>query len=247
MEANPLSVCRVAAGWLTAVLLLAAGSAGAGTWTGTLSDGSVLKVDPETRRATRLYGGGAAPLWDGTHRLEDGSVVIVRDGQAVPSESMIDAWRAEPGAEPTMRERYCEQLVRKVCGFDDECGQSQPCVLAHQLLRIERDEQRRVPLGSGPYPQTAGSGDCLEALGNPAFPACGTAPAARDASECRALVDRVCGKDGRCGSSPACDPARQLLELETEERLESADPSARTSMGAECERAMENAFFTPCE
>lgn len=247
MRANALSVCRVTAGCLAAVLVLAAGSAGSGTWTGTLPDGSVLQVDPETRRATRLYGGGAAPLWDGAHRLEDGSVVIVRDGQAVPSESMIDAWRAEPGAEPAMRERYCEQLVRKVCGFNEECGQAQPCVLARQLLRIEREEQRRAPLGSGPYPQTPGTGECLEALGNPAFPACGSAPAGRDASECRALVDRVCGADGRCQSSPACDPARQLLQMETEERMESADPAARSATGAECERAMQNAFFAPCQ
>jgi len=229
------------------MLALAVGAAYAGTWSGTLHDGSTLQVDPETRRATRVYGGGAAPLWDGTHRLQDGSVVIVRGGQAVPSAAMIDAWRAEPGAEPAMRDRYCEQLVRKVCGFGEECGQSEPCVLARQLLRMERDEQRRAPLGSGPYPQTPASGDCLGALSSERFPACAAAPAARNASACRALVERVCGEDGRCNASPACDPARQLLQLETEERLESADPSARTTMGVECEQAMHNAFFTPCE
>lgn len=247
MGPHTLVPSRLVAGGLAALLALATLPVVGGSWTGTLNDGSVLKVDPDTHRATRFYEGGTAPLWDGVHRLQDGSVVIVRDGQAVPSESMIDAWRGEPGSEPTMRERYCEQLVRKVCGFNDECGQAQPCVLARQLLRIEREEQRRAPLGSGPYPQTPGTGDCLEALGNPAFPACASAPAGRNASECRALVDRVCGADGRCQSSPACDPARQLLQMETEERLESADPSARTVTGVECERAMQNAFFAPCQ
>ncbi len=186
-------------------------------------------------------------MWDGTHRLEDGSVVIVRDGQAVPTEGMINTWVAESGSEPTMRERHCEQLVRKVCGFHDECATARPCALANQLLRMEREEQRRAPVGSGSFPQTESSSECLSAMSNPAFPVCkASVPEAKE-TPCRKLVDRVCGKDGRCLASPACDPARQLLKMETEERLESADPDAKTGMGVECEKVRDNAFFKPCE
>jgi len=229
------------------VPILVAQAAVGGAWTGTLHDGSVLKVDPETRRPMRYDNGGTVLLWDGTHRLEDGSVVIVRDGAIVPTEGMLESWTAEPGAEPHMRGRYCEQLVRKTCGFNDECARGQPCVLARQLLRMEREEQRRAPFDSGLYPNTASTSECLDAMANAAFPACrDSKPDARE-TPCSKLVERVCGKDGRCASSPACDPARQLMQMETEERLESVDPDARTSTGAECEKMGDNAFFKPCD
>lgn len=186
-------------------------------------------------------------MWDGTHQLEDGSVVIVRDGQVVPTEGMINTWAAEPGAEPTMREHHCEQLVRKVCGFNNECSASRPCVLANQLLRMEREEQRHAPPGSGPFPQTETSKECLNAMSNPVFPACRTSVPKAKETPCKKLVDLVCGDDDRCAGGPACDPARQLLQMETEERLESANPEAKTGMGVECEKAKENAFFKPCE
>jgi len=229
------------------LILVATGQAQAGTWTGTLHDGSVLQVDPETHRPMRYYEGGTAPMWDGTHQLEDGSVVIVRDGQVVPTEGMINTWTAQPGSEPKMRERHCERLVRKVCGFHNECATAQPCVLANQLLRMEREQQRSAPIGSGPFPQTESSSECLEAFTNPNFPACGSSVPETRETACRKLIDLVCGEDGRCAESPGCDPARQLLQMENEERLESADPDARTPTGAECEKARENAFFKPCE
>jgi len=228
-------------------LLLSTAQVRAGSWTSSLQDGSVLKVDPDSRRATRYYNGGVAPLWDGTHRLEDGSVVIVRDGQAVPTESMLNSWAAEPGSEPRMRERYCDQLVRKVCGFQNECGRSQPCVLARQLLNMEHEQQRRAPMGSGPAPHTVSTGECQDALSSPAFPACtASVPKSRD-TDCKKLVDQVCGATGQCASSAACDPARQLLQMENQERLESLDPEAKTPTGAECEKAMGNAFFKRCQ
>jgi hypothetical protein len=237
------------AGALVVLVLLvtATGPAISGSWTGTLQDGSVLKVDPNTRRPLRYYDGGAAPLWDGTHRLENGSVVIVRDGTIVPTEGMLDTWAGEAGSEPRMRERYCEQLVRKVCGFHDECASSKPCALARQLLRIEGEEQRRAPPGSGAFPATPSTNECLDALGNAAFPACKASLPDRRATACNKLIDRVCGKDNRCAQTPACDAARQLLRLETEERLESADPDAQTPMGSECDKARNNPFFEVCD
>lgn len=242
------STHSVVAFWLLglSLWLVASGSAAAGSWTGTLNDGSVIKVDPTTHRAMRYYNGGVAPLWNGTHRLEDGSVVIVRDGQAVPTQEMMGVWAAEPGAEPEMRERYCTQLVRKVCGFHGECGRAQACVLANQLLRMEGEEQRREPPGAGAHPQTEASSQCVDALSNPAFPVCAAAAPGSKETTCSKLVKRVCGDGNECVGSPACNPARQLLHMETEERLESADPDAKTPMGVECEKAMGNAFFKPC-
>jgi len=231
---------------LAVPLVLASGQAVAGSWTGTLHDGSVLKVDPGSHRAMRYYNGGVAPLWDGTHRLEDGSVVIVRDGQVVPTETMMNSWAGEPGSEPALSDRYCDQLVRKVCGFHDECSPSQPCALARQLLGIEREQLHRVPIGAGPRPYTPSSGECRAALASPAFPACGASvPDARQTA-CKKLVDKVCGAADECSMGKACNPARQLLQMESDERLQSADPEAVTPTGSECEKAMDNAFFEPC-
>lgn len=229
------------------ILLLTTGKVQAGTWTGALQDGSVLQVDPGSRRAMRYYNGGAAPMWDGTHRLDDGTVVIVRDGQAVPTESMMSTWAAEPGAELRMRERYCDQLVRKSCGFQDECFRAQPCVLARQLLNMEREQQRRAPAGSGPWPQTESSGECRYALSDPSFPACVASVPTATETACKKLVVTVCGSAGQCNSAPACGPARQLLQMENGERLQSADPAAVTPTGAQCEKALDNAFFKPCQ
>jgi hypothetical protein len=219
----------------------------AGTWTGTLQDGSVIKVDPDSQRAMRYYNGGVAPLWSGTHRLEDGSVVIVRDGQIVPTESMMESWAGEPGSEPTLSERYCDQLVRKVCGFHNECSRSHPCVLARQLLGMEREQLRRVPVGGEPWPQTPSSSECRDALASSTFTACAASEPEARQTVCKKLVDRVCGPSGECSTSKACDPARQLLQMESDERLQSADPEAVTPTGAECEKAMTNAFFEPCQ
>jgi len=237
-------------GWvsLLAVCLLSApfGPVRAASWTDTLQDGSVLKVDPNSHRAMRYYKGDVVLLWDGAHRLEDGSVVIVRDGQAVPTESMIRHWQAEPGSEPSLHTRFCDQLVRKVCGFRDECSQSQPCVLARQLLGLERAQQRQAPIGAGARPQTPSGDECRDALSNPSFPVCSASTPGSEQTACRKLVDRVCGEADQCAAGRACGPARQLLRMESDERPESADPQALTPTGAECEKAMDNAFFEPC-
>jgi hypothetical protein len=112
---------------------------------------------------------------------------------------------------------------------------------------VEREQQRRAPMGSGPRPQTESSGECRDALANPAFPACAASVPEIKETACKKLVDRVCGDAGQCSAGMACGPARQLLQMENEERLQSADPDARTPTGAECEKAMDNAFFKPCE
>lgn len=229
--------------FLLLLFVIGSGQAQAGSWTGTLQDGSVIRVDPGSHRAMRYYDGGVTPMWEGTHRLEDGSVIIVRDGQAVPTESMIEHWDAEPRFDPSLRERYCEQLVRKVCGFRDECARVSHCLTARRMRSEERATATRAPLD--PPLQTAASEACREALESPDFPAC--APTGVQPSACRRLVDRVCGDRDQCKEAKACGPARQLLQLESEERLESADPDVRTPTGEECEKAMNNPFFEPCK
>jgi len=237
--------------WLNVIVLLAfifiSGPSRGESWTGTLNDGSVLKVDPGSRRPMRYYDGGVAPLWNGTHRLENGSVVIVRDGQVVPTESMMNTWTGEPGSEPEMQAHFCDQLVRKACGFENECATAKPCALARQLLRLERSEQRNAPPGAGSWPQTPSGGECQAARSSSAFPPCTVLTPKTGQTPCGKLVERVCGASGECNKGKACDPARQLLQMETEERMQSADPKAVTPTGSECNKAMTNAFFEPCK
>jgi hypothetical protein len=204
----------------------------AGSWSGTLPDGSQLRVDPDTRRAVRDQGGAARPMWDGVHRLDDGSVVIIRDGTAVPTRQMMETWQGGPEAAAAQPGGECERLVQRVCGPDDGCAKAAPCASARKL--------RDAAAGT----TGAGQDACIQALSDPAYPVCAAvAPGAR-ATDCSRLVERVCGADGRCDKSPACDPARQLLGMESEERT--GDPKALTATGDQCRQAMTNPFFKPC-
>lgn len=206
-------------------------------WSGTMPDGSQLRVDPGTRRALRDQGGATRPMWDGVHRLDDGSVVIIRDGTAVPTRQMMETWQGGPEAGATQPGGECERLVQRVCGPDDGCGQAAPCVSARKL----RDEAARPgPEGAAGVGQQA----CVQALSDPAYPVCTAVAPGTKATDCTRLVERVCGADGRCDKSPACDPARQLLGMESEERT--GDPRAITATGDQCRQAMTNPFFQPC-
>lgn len=232
---------------MTMPLFLLWGVAWGETWTGTLHDGSVIRVDPQTHKPMRHFGGGVAPLWNGVHRMEDGSVVIVREGEVVPTEGMIEAWGATGAPQKAFEHRYCDQLVRKTCGFHQECAVDQPCVVARQLLRMETDERRRAPIGAGVQPQTEASLRCQESLfDNDAFPVCGRARPNERETPCRALAEQVCGKENQCATAPACDPARQLLKMELDERLISSDPDSPTPTGLQCEAAQGRYFFAPC-
>lgn len=230
------------------LVLAVSGAAWGESWTGTLRDGSLIRVDPETRRPMRYYEGGVAPLWNGVHQLDDGSVVTVREGEAVPSESMMRAWRGAATPPAAFAERYCDQLVRKACGFHQECAVDQPCVLARQLLRMESDERRRAHIADGAHPTTESSLRCQESLPNDgSFPVCAKARPTDKETPCRALVERVCGASNQCAKAPACDPAHQLLKMELDERLVSANPDAATPTGLQCEEVKDNEFFAPCQ
>jgi hypothetical protein len=186
-------------------------------------------------------------MWDGVHRLDDGSVVIIRGGTAVPTESMLRSWEGGAPTVDQLEGRPCEQLERRVCGPSNECRATAACLSARSLLNAEREAQRRAPIGAGARPETAAAADCAAALKDPKFPRCGGNIANAGPSPCQTLVDRVCGADGRCQGGTACPPARQLLDQETHEQESISRPDAMTPSGAQCREALGNTFFAPCE
>ena len=186
-------------------------------------------------------------MWDGVHRLDDGTAVIIRDGIAIPTQQMYEAWSEGRRPDPMFEARYCDQLVRKTCGFDNACNNSASCMRARTMLADEGREQRDQPLTAGSYPLTGTSELCRAALTDPAFAICSSLEAQIGDSRCRDLVDKVCGKQGACADAQACSAARQLLSMETEERLTNEDPGALSLTGRQCLEAMGNTFFTACE
>ena len=215
----------------------------ADTWQGNLKGGGVVQIDPVTRKPTVYYNGGASLLWDGAHEMADGSVITIRDGVAVPDEAMYSTWSREAPRELADQAPACEKLVRKVCGFHSECSSGRPCYLARQLSRLEKSEMGGTPAG-GTAPSTT---ECEKGLSDPAmFPSCDKA-AEKKVTPCIKLVAKVCGDQGQCSAATACEPARQLLVMEREERLESKDPDAVTDSGMQCKEALGNSFFKPCK
>ena len=142
-----------------------------------LQNGSSVTVDPATKRATITRGGVTAPLYDGTHRTEDGNILIIRKGIAtiprdIPSppprkpEFAAEQWEGAPivGYSP------CEKLVRKVCGKTNRCAQAESCKLAWQLLNMETEERQESGSRSR---MTFTSGQCIEVTPDTElFPAC---------------------------------------------------------------------------
>ena len=234
-----------------ACLCSAVPNAAAQAWRGELQSGGEIVVEPGTHRALRQDNGSSRQLWDGVHRLQDGSTVTVRDGVAVPTEDMYRAWRGTVAPQPVYAEDWCKQLVRKTCGFDDACDHAAACLHARSLFAEAQRERReqRIVQGAGAVADRAPKATslrCREALSEPEFPACEHLARGGD-SRCQALVTRVCGADNACADTQACDAARQLRALETEERLSLEDPGALSGAGRQCLEAMDNDFFTPCE
>jgi hypothetical protein len=129
------------------VLLLQAHSVLAAERNFNLQGGAAVTVDPDTNRATVTRDGVTTPLWDGAHRMEDGSILIINRGVAVPNKDILEPEQLPPpeiegweGA-PIVGYSPCEKLVRRVCGKEDQCGQVEGCILARQLLDMEKDER----------------------------------------------------------------------------------------------------------
>jgi hypothetical protein len=138
----------------------------AADWSSGLQGGGTVTVDPDTRRATITRDGVSSPLWNGVHRLQDGSAMIVNDGEVVTGAS-VDRPRQLPPPEPSDWEGMpiagyspCEQLSHRVCGLHNECATAESCKLAQQLLSMERDERSKAEDGSR---MTYTSGQCVKA------------------------------------------------------------------------------------
>ena len=161
--------------YLLQLLTPAAAMAADETWQ--LEGGGSVTIDPDTKRATLNRDGVATPMYDGTHRTQDGEVLIIRQGITTiphvipesprpPEEVPAEQWEGAPivGYSP------CEKLVRRVCGKQDQCAQAGGCRLARQLLDME-DEERTT--ASSRSRMTFTSGQCMES-GDDAelFPIC---------------------------------------------------------------------------
>jgi len=208
-------------------------------WVGELMDGSEIRVDADSHRAFRTDAGREARAWDGVHRLQDGTTVIVKDGIAVPTREMYSAW--EEDAADAIDRPWCERLVEKSCGTSGTCSQSPGCERARALLATERSARRE---GGEDWLEALSA--CRQGLSDAAFSVCGAGSDLGVAQSCRALVQKVCGVDDACRGSQPCDAARQLLALELEERTARGGGMGQTQVGAQCQEALGNAFFAPC-
>ena len=241
-------------------------------WSAPLVGGGEVRVDPRTNRATVLRGGVETQLWDGSHRLQDGSTLIIRSGQAVPNAAILGSRRLPGQPERPRAEQWvgvpivgyspCERLVRRVCGLSQECSSVQACEPARQLLGMEQQERKA---NDNRNYMTHASGQCQEADQDKAFfVSCGQAipgqavlspgqtgevAGHRPPSACELLVDKVCGLQGGCSAQTACHAAQQLLQMARET---SVDQGGGTGSGVnptepQCVEALSDAgFFKPC-
>jgi hypothetical protein len=149
-----------------AVLVWPLAVAQATEWSTRLQDGSRVTVDPNTNRATVTREGVTTQLWDGTHRTQDGSILIIRRGTAVPNEPVMEMRQLAP-PEPEDWEGFpiagyspCEELVRHVCGKQNQCADAEACNPARQLLKMEDEERDASRFHSR---MTYTSGQCKKA------------------------------------------------------------------------------------
>ena len=216
-------------------------------WTGGMEDGSVVRIDPDSNQATRYSGEGAIQLWDGVHRMQDGSTVTVKDG-VVTSRSAGDQRTPQFAPAPTdpgLTPSACVALVVKVCGFNGECRDDPACSPARQLMELEKSEAWQSK-GAGPNQTTA---QCLNAMENEAFFSPCSA-SAKDAAPtaCDRLVERACGADQQCAQTPDCLEAQQFQRMEQREQARNRHPEKLTPASEHCEeilRANKTAGF--CE
>ncbi|HXK57536.1 MAG: hypothetical protein KDI74_03595 [Gammaproteobacteria bacterium] len=218
------------------------------SWTGGLEGGGVVSVDPRTNKATVYTGKGSTQLWDGTHRLNDGSVIIVHDGIVTSGTGSAASPASAPNAsdEPAapLASSVCVELVIKVCGFSGECRDDPGCSPARQLMQLEKDEAWQTQ-SKGP---NSTSLQCRKALENEQFfTRCMVTQPIDTPTACQRLVANVCGSENQCAGAPACEPAQQLLAMETQERLASRSPDAPTYTSKKCEESFDKSdFFVAC-
>lgn len=126
----------LAVGTLAMLALALPLPAAAASWSGKLENGGEIRVDPRTNRPTVTIDGRETQLWDGVHKLQDGSKLTVESGRVTPNEEMIESRQPHPVppppstdnlGEPILGLSPCERLVRKVCGTDEVCANAKAC------------------------------------------------------------------------------------------------------------------------
>jgi hypothetical protein len=209
------------------------------TWQGTLQDGSQVVIDSDTDKITRSADGVSSPLWDGVHTLSNGAVIIVRDGIVVKDAAILEAERER---QQEQLSAACMQLVTKVCGEHNECDSQPACDPARQLMAMERQEMQQRPQGN-----LETSSLCLEGLHNEAYFAACPIHSGGEKTACERLQLQVCGNDDQCTEREACDAARQLVEMERQDRLRV--PGGFTYATAQCRDQLhsDSDYFRSCE
>jgi hypothetical protein len=210
------------------------------SWQGQLQDGSQISIDTNTNKVSRDAQGVSSPLWDGVHKLDNGAVIIVRDGVVVKDQVVIEAQREQ---ERDRLNAACMQLVKKVCGMHNECDSHPACDPARQLLEMEHDELNSS--WSGVILES--STHCLEALGNEDFFQACDKRSTQHQTPCEKLRKKVCGSDDQCQSHEACDAATQLISMEQQDMH--SVPEGFTYASAQCRKALKDAagYFGACE
>jgi hypothetical protein len=211
--------------------------ASAETWQGQLKGGGAVRIDAQTHKPA-LYGGeSVTPLWDGVHEMEDGSVVTVREGVAIPNETLYHSWSTENSLPANEQITPCTRLVQQTCGLQSECSARQPCIQAQQLEHAAADN---LPANV--------TQECHKGLSDAkSFPMCEIKRGDIHNKACDHLIAQVCGNTQRCQKNPACDAARQLLRLEQESHLDGQDLAADTGINKQCQEALGNLFFSACQ
>ena len=210
-------------GGVLVVVFSATGVAQTG-WSGSLPDGREIVADPRSNKV--VIGSGKAqgqPLWDGVHRLSDGSTVTIRSGVMVPNEPsssppLPENRQVTEPADPVKRKSgftggsqttHCDQLVLKTCGMQHACDASEPCRLAVQLRQL-----RHQPVSAAADTRRWAEDQCRQALQDDAvYPACMFEPLLPETA-CRRLVGHVCADKIRCSQAPLCRMARSLPNVE---------------------------------
>ncbi|CAK0774238.1 exported hypothetical protein [Gammaproteobacteria bacterium] len=147
--------------WLLATVAVPAAIADSNTH---LQDGTPILIDENSRTVYVLEGTVRRPLWDGVHRLENGSTFTVNGGILINEFRSPEARSPRHG--PPGAPSSCEVLVTRVCGSDNHCAANPGCPAARQFLQME--EKERAP-GDPPSIMTPTSDSCAEALGDAAY------------------------------------------------------------------------------
>ena len=204
----------------------------------TTQQGYELRYDPQTSRVETRVNGQVQPMWDGVHRLENGQVLRIRNGIAVRDETVMQ----NESSPQFLRDEVstCRRLVRKSCGLGGTCGRTESCRHASQLLSFHNEakysDRHKIEL------------QCLEALDDvDFFKPCQVPPGRSWGSACFDLVVKSCGTLGQCKATEGCDLARQLQQMEYDEKLMLIDTRQKTPTTRQCEEIFsDDEVFIPC-